>query len=109
MAESHGAQTLFWSLASELTAQDPRVVEGTIMRGRCLRLGKAFLALPDFKGSGMVVKLSRERVQALINQGVGEPFGPGNRVFREWVSIPRLDRVLWKRLLQEAIALAERK
>ena len=65
------AETLFWELAAELQAQDARVAEGTLMNGRCLRLGKEFLALVDHKGSGLVVKLPRERVAELIAQGKG--------------------------------------
>ncbi len=38
-------EDLFWKLAAELQADDPRIVEGTIMNGRCLRVGKEFLAL----------------------------------------------------------------
>jgi hypothetical protein len=33
------AEELFWQLAAELRADDSRVVEGTIMNGRCLRVG----------------------------------------------------------------------
>ncbi len=98
------AETLFWALAEELMADDPRVAESTIMNGRCLRVDKEFLALVDFKGSGLVVKLPKSRVQALIEQGVGEPFAPAGRVFKEWVAIPKTDRRRWKALLKEGIA-----
>jgi hypothetical protein len=53
------ANEMFWSLAAELQHEDPRIIEGTIMNGRCLRVGKEFLALVDYKGSGLVVKLPR--------------------------------------------------
>lgn len=99
---------LFWELAAELQARDPRVVEGTIMRGACLRVGEEFLALPDFKGSGMVVKLTRERVEELIEQGVGEPFAPAGRTFKEWVALPDPDRARWAALLDEGVSLASR-
>ncbi len=36
--------------------EDPRVVEGTLMGGRCARVGEEFLALVDYKGSGLVVR-----------------------------------------------------
>lgn len=98
------AETLFWDLARELQAQDDRIVEGTIMQSRCLRVGKEFLALVDFKGSGLVVKLPRDRVAGLIEQGAGQPFAPAGRVFREWVSIPNVDRSTWFSLLREGIA-----
>lgn len=94
---------LFWELASELQARHARVVEGTIMNGRCLRVGKEFLALVDFKGSGLVVKLPRARVEELIQKGVGRSFAPAGKVFREWVSIPGPDRSLWKSLLEEGV------
>jgi hypothetical protein len=102
------AEALFWELAGELQDEDRRVVEGTIMSGRCLRVGKEFLALADFKGSGLVVKLSRERVAELVASGVGQPFAPAGRVFAEWVAIPKLDRRRWRALLREGVALAKR-
>lgn len=40
-------EEFFWELAAELQSKDPRVREGTIMNGCCLRVGKEFLALVD--------------------------------------------------------------
>jgi hypothetical protein len=100
------AEDLFWDLATELQAADPRVVEGTIMNGRCLRLGDAFLALVDYKGSSLVVKLPAERVAALIAAGKGRPFAPAGKVFREWLSVPEPDRAVWRGLLAEGVAYA---
>lgn len=96
--------TLFWSIATTLMAEDPRIVEGTIMNGRCLRVGREFLALVDWKGSGLVVKLPRARVDALIAAGEGQPFAPAGRVFREWVAVPRPARARWTALLREGVA-----
>ena len=95
---------LFWELAAELQAADPRVAEGTIMNGRCLRVDGEFLALVDFKGTGLVVKLARPRVDELIEQGIGRPFAPAGKVFREWVSVPEPDGERWRALLREGIA-----
>lgn len=106
---SDDAQALFWQLADELRAEDPRVVEGTIMHGRCLRVGGEFLALVDYKGSGLVVKLTRARVAELIADEVGRSFAPATRPFKEWVSIPALDPVLWRSLLREGVAIAAAK
>ena len=100
------AEDLFWELAAELQVEDPRVVEGTIMNGRCLRVGKEFLALVDYKGSGLVVKLPGTRVAALIDQGKGQPFAPAGRTFKEWLSVPEPDRRRWRALLREGIAHA---
>ena len=100
-------ESLFWDLAAELMAEDPRVVEGTLMNGRCLRVGKEFLALVDYKGSGLVVKLNRQRVGVLVAEGVGLPFAPAGRIFREWVYVPEPSRDLWGALLREGAELAQ--
>src|SRR5689334_15211558 len=100
------AEQLFWRLAGELQKEDPRIVEGSIMSGRCLRVGKEFLALVDYKGSGLVVKLPRARVDELVAARVGRPFAPAGRVFKEWLSVPKPDRKRWRDLLREGIAFA---
>ena len=64
------AEDLFWKLADELQAENPRVVPGPIMNGPCLRVGKEFLGLVDYKGSGLVVKLPKQRVAEIIASGV---------------------------------------
>lgn len=102
MSDDHHA--VFWDLIARRRTQDPRVEEGTIMGGRCARVAGEFLALVDFKGSGLVVKLPAPRVQELIDSGVGRPFAPAGRVFREWVAVPDLDVDLWDSLLAEGIA-----
>ena len=96
------AHDLFWELA-------PRIVEGTIMSGRCLRVGKEFLALVDYKGSGLVVKLPKTRVAELIEQGTGQPFAPAKRVFKEWLSVPTLDRRRWRALLNDGVSFVAKR
>ncbi len=95
---------VFWDLIDEMQTEDPRIEEGTIMGGRCARVDGEFLGLVDFKGSGLVVKLPRERVQELIDQGVGQPFAPAGKVFKEWVAVPERDRRRWRSLLREGVA-----
>jgi len=97
-------ETLFWQIATELKADDPRIVQGSIMNSPCLRVGKEFLALVDYKGSGLVVKLPKARVAELIDKGIGQPFAPAKRVFKEWVSVPKPDRRRWRSLLLEGVA-----
>ena len=96
-------ESLFWELIEEFQLADPRVEEGTIMGGKCARVGGEFLGLVDYKGSGMVVKLPPGRVAELIDKGVGQPFGPGKKVFKEWLSVPKRDRRRWRALLAEGI------
>ncbi|NNE12159.1 MAG: hypothetical protein HKN41_07940 [Ilumatobacter sp.] len=97
-------ESVFWELIDELMIEDPRVEEGTIMGGRCARVSGEFLALAGFKETGMVVKLPRERVAELIDQGVAQPFAPAGKVFKEWASIPKRDRRRWRSLLREGVA-----
>jgi hypothetical protein len=79
---------------------------GTIMGGPCLRVGDAFLAMPYHMGPGIVVKLPRARVAELIAQGVGEPFAPAGRAFKEWVLVKQHEPALWEALLAEGLAFA---
>jgi hypothetical protein len=97
-------EALFWELAAELSAEDPRVGEGTIMNSRCLRVDGEFLALIDARDGSWVVKLSAGRVAELVDRGGGRPFAPAGRTFREWVSIPEPDRTTWRSLLREGVA-----
>lgn len=96
-------EELFWQLATELQKEDPRIVEGTIMNGRCIRVQKEFLALVNYKGSELVVKLPKVRVAELIASEVGQPFAPAGRIFKEWLSVPEPDRERWLALLREGI------
>lgn len=43
---------LFWTLAADRIAADPRVAEGTLMGGRCLRADDEFVGMPDYEGHG---------------------------------------------------------
>jgi len=47
-----------------------------------------------------------ERVRDLIDSGDGGPFAPAGKVFREWISIPAIDRDLWPAVLAEAVDFA---
>jgi len=98
----------FWQLAEELQQSHRRIVIGTIMSSRCLRVGKEFLALYDAKRRGLVVKLPKERVERLIEGGKGEPFAPAGKVFKEWVLVADPSRRQWPRLLREGIEFVDR-
>jgi hypothetical protein len=54
------------------------------------------------------VKLPRDRVAELVENGSGDAFAPAGKVFREWVSIPAADRTVWHALLAEAVDFARR-
>ncbi len=94
----------FWDLADDLIAQGI-VEEGTMMGHHCLRSTESggFVATVERSSGNMVVKLSRERVGELVDDGIGAPFAPAGKVFREWVAIDRARSEVWETLLVESI------
>lgn len=66
---------------------DPAVAESQMFGSPCLKVGgKVFACL--YQGA-FVVKLPKERVDALIGAGEGESFEPmAGRTMKEWVQIP---------------------
>jgi uncharacterized protein (TIGR02453 family) len=94
-------EELFWDLVEPMYA-DPAVQRSTMMGLPCVRLDGRFFASLDRRTHALLVKLPTTRVGQLIADGVGEPFAPAGRVFREWVAIGKPDRECWQRLLTEA-------
>ena len=99
------ARNLYEELTDDLL-YDPAVGRATMMGFPCIRLAGKFLATYDGKAGCLVLKLPRERVAGLIANGSGETFAPAGKAFREWVSIPSIDRDLWQQLLAEAVEFA---
>ena len=96
----------FWDLVAPLLATDG-VEEGTLMGMPCLRLEGSFFGTCDRRTGDLIVKLPRERVDELIDDGVGQPFAPAGRVFKEWVLVSERDERAWDDLLDEALRFAE--
>ncbi len=97
------ATATFWEVAEPLLSEEG-VVTGSIMNFPCLRQGKEFFGMPHHETGDAVLKLPRERVAELVAEGVGQPFGPGKKVFKEWVLVSQEHRDRWLELLQEARA-----
>ncbi len=91
----------FWKLADPLLRK-PEISEGTLMGFPCLRVDGEFFATCDHRTGDLIVKLSRDRVKALIDEGVGAPFAPAGRVFREWVLVQGRDAKRWRALMDGA-------
>lgn len=96
------AEEQFWDLCGPLLGQD-RTEEGTLMSSRCLRVNGDFVAMVVPSGQ-LVVKLDASRVRELIDQGVGEPFAPAKKVFKEWVALTTPDEAVWQPILEESHA-----
>lgn len=91
----------FWDRMVPLLAEEG-VDEGTMMQFPCLRSGGEFFAMPHHETGDAVFKLPADRVRTLVDDGVGEPFGPGGRVFKEWVLVPTAHDEQWLELAREA-------
>jgi hypothetical protein len=56
-------------------------------------------------GGHFVVKLPRERVTILIQQGIGAPFDAGKGTpMKEWLTVISLDEHTWLTLARESLA-----
>lgn len=93
----------FWDEVAPLRAAG-RLEEGTMFGFRCVRAGKAFVAMPGHESDGMVVKLPAQRVSALIESGRAVAVAPAGKVFREWVEIAATED--WAPYLEEALEFA---
>lgn len=93
----------FWDLVEPLLGE-PGIDEGTLMGFPCLRVNGDFFGTCDHRSGHLIVKVDRDRVVELIDSGLGQPFAPAGRVFKEWVLIERRDEDTWLALLAEARA-----
>jgi uncharacterized protein (TIGR02453 family) len=97
---------LFWELAAPLMA-DPAVQRSTMMGFPCLRRDGRFFAAADHRTGALLVKLPADRVDRLIDEGLGQSFAPAGRRFTEWVAVPTGDPARWRTLLTEALRYAD--
>ncbi len=95
----------FWDATFPLLAEDD-VEEGTMMQFPCLRTAGEFFAMPRHQTGDAVLKLPADRVAQLVAEGVGQPFGPGEKVFKEWVLVSADHDDRWLDLAREARAFA---
>jgi hypothetical protein len=86
-AEVSERDELFWALAESVLAR-PAVSRSTMMGFPCLRMNGDFFACVERGTGNLIVKLPADRVNELVGSGVGIPFAPNGRMFREWVACP---------------------
>lgn len=97
---------LFWDVATPFLAHET-VNRGTMMGFPCLRVNGDFFASADHRTRDLIVKLAESRVNELIGTGVGQPFAPAGRRFRQWVAIPHRDAEQWRQLIAEAMRFVQ--
>ncbi|MCH7667750.1 MAG: hypothetical protein IIC71_00900 [Acidobacteria bacterium] len=65
--------------------------------------GGGFVATVERSSGNLVVKLPKHVVTGLVESGEGLTFTPADKVFREWVAIPKYDADRWFELIEESI------
>jgi hypothetical protein len=92
-----------------------RRIADRVLADPAVRPGTGFGAAPGLRVDGkifamlvrgaLVVKLPRDRVDALIEAGTGTRFDPGHgRLMREWVAVLAGAEPAWESLVDEALA-----
>ncbi len=64
------------------------VEKSTMMKTPCLRYKGAFMAMMSDRFNALIIKVSPERVNELIESGIGNEFNFTKQRFKEWVLIP---------------------
>jgi len=80
---------------------------GTMMQTPCLRYRGSFVAMMFEKEDALIIKVSSERVNALIAEGKGVEFTFTKKRFKEWVLIPLEFGDEYEAFLREAVACAQ--
>ena len=79
----------------------PGITAGKMFGSPVLKVGGKVYAML-VKGR-LVVKLPRDRVEALMASGLGDPFDPGHgKPSKEWVAIDPAASRRWRSLVNEA-------
>jgi hypothetical protein len=103
MSEEHPTEghRLFWQAAVPFLERDG-VTRSTMMGFPCLRVNGDFFASVHREGTGITVKLPRDRVAAAVADGSAESFAPNGKVFKEWLFVPVGRAGTWPAWLEEA-------
>ncbi len=74
--------------ACDKILREEGVVLSTMMGTPCLRYKKDFIAMMFDKADALIIKVSADRVNELIDDGVGLEFNFTKKKFKNWVLIP---------------------
>ncbi len=90
-------------------AQEPGVEHSTMMKSPCLRYKGDFIAMMFDKADALIIKVSPERVNELIENGGGNEFNFTKKRFKEWVLIPLEFQDDYENFIREALDYARGK
>lgn len=89
--------------------QEQGVERSSMMGSECLRYQGDFMAMMFEKEDSLIVKVSPERVNELVGQGLGNEFNYTGKRFKEWVLIPVDYQDDYEAYIYEALAYARNK
>ena len=98
----------FDEIASRMTEHEG-VEISTMMGSPCLRYHGEFMTMMFDKADSLIVKVSADRVNELIEEGVGNEFNYTGKRFKEWVLIPLEFEDQYPDLVYEAMMYAKGK
>lgn len=89
--------------------QENGVEQSTMMKTPCLRYKGDFMAMMFDKEKSLIIKVSPDRVDELIAEGIGKEFNFTKKRFKEWVLIPLRYQDDYESLIYESLAYAKQK
>lgn len=98
---------MHYEQAIEFYLRQEGVEESTMMKSPCLRYKGAFLAMMFEREDALIIKVSPQRVDALIAEGRGMEFNFTKKKFKEWVLIPQEFEDEYEAFVGEALAYAK--
>jgi hypothetical protein len=94
------------TISKDRRVDDPSLARGKGFGSKGLKVARKLFAFLSSKGS-LVLKLSADRVDALVAAGKGAYFDPGHgRLMKEWVAVEVRHKAQWLRLTREALDAA---
>lgn len=96
-------------LLAEIFAEREGVEISTMMGTPCLRHNGDFFSMMFEKEDALIIKVSPDRVNQLIDSGIGMEFNFTKKKFKEWVLIPREFEHSYKTYIEEALSYLQAK
>ena len=98
---------IFDTLAQSFS-QQPHMEISTMMASPCLRYKGNFVTMFFEKQDALIIKVSPERVNEIIEHGEGNEFNFTKKRFKEWVLIPSEFEERFEQYINEAMTYAKR-
>jgi len=98
-----------YQTAVDKVSLEPGVEHSTMMKSPCLRYKGDFIAMMFDKADALIIKVSPDRVNELIEDGTGLEFNYTKKRFKEWVLIPLEYEDEYERYIREALEYARKK